>query len=66
MSNGNQHDPYTPLALVLGGALGRMKGRGNEHIAGNRKPAVNLLLNIAEMADVPVEKIGPSTGKLDL
>jgi len=45
---------------------GSMKGRGNEHVAGNRKPAVNLLLTIAEMADVPLEKIGPSTGKLEL
>ena len=43
-----------------------MKGRGNEHVAVNHKPAVNLLLNLAEMADVLLDKIGPSTGKLDL
>jgi hypothetical protein len=66
MSNGNQHDRFTPPALVVGGALGRMKGRGNEHIVANRVPAVNLLLNLAEMADVPLDKIGPSTGKLNL
>ncbi len=66
MSNGNAHDRYTPPALVLGGAVGHMKGRGNEHIAVSHKPAVNLLLNLAEMAEVPLDKIGPSTGKLDL
>ena len=56
MSNGNQHDRNTPPAVLVGGANGRMKG--NNHVAANRAPAVNLLLNIAEMADVRVEKIG--------
>jgi hypothetical protein len=64
MSNGNQHDRNTPPAVLVGGANGRMKG--NNHVAANRAPAVNLLLNIAEMADVRVEKIGSSTGRLDL
>jgi len=64
MSNGNQHDRNTPPAVLVGGANGRMNG--NNHVAANRAPAVNLLLNIAEMADVRVEKIGSSTGRLDL
>jgi hypothetical protein len=64
MSNGNQHDRNTPPAVLVGGANGRMKG--NNHVAANRAPAVNLLLNIAEMADVRVEKIGSSTGRLNL
>jgi hypothetical protein len=50
--------------VLVGGANGRMKG--NNHVAANRAPAVNLLLDIAEMADVRVEKIGSSTGRLDL
>jgi len=64
MSNGNQHDRNTPPAVLVGGANGRMDG--NRHVFANRAPAVNLLMNIAEMADVPVEKIGNSSGKIDL
>ena len=66
MSNGNLHDRYTPAAVAVGGAAGGMKGRGNEHVVINRQPAANLLLNIAEIAGVAGEKIGPSTGKLEL
>jgi len=43
-----------------------MQGHGNQHVAANGAPAVNLLLNIAEMADVAVEKIGSSTGRIDI
>jgi hypothetical protein len=59
-------DKYTPPAIVIGGATGKMKGHGNQHVAANRAPTANLLLNIAEMADIAVEKIGPSTGRLSL
>jgi hypothetical protein len=64
MSNGNQHDRNTPPAVIVGGAAGRMQGHGNQHVAANRAPAVNLLVSIAELANVPVEKIGSSTGKI--
>ncbi len=64
MSNGNQHDRNTPPAVVLGGIAGGMKGHGNQHIFANRAPTVNLLLSMAELAGVPVEKIGNSTGKV--
>jgi hypothetical protein len=64
MSNGNQHDRNTPPAILIGGANGRLKG--NNHVAANRAPAANLLINIAEIADVRMEKIGPSNGRLDL
>jgi hypothetical protein len=66
MSNGNLHDRYNPPAVVLGGAAGAMRGKGNQHIATERAPSVNLLLNVAELAGVPIEKIGPSTGRLDI
>jgi hypothetical protein len=65
-SNGNAHDRYNPPAVVLGGASGRMKGHGNQHLFADKAPSVNLLLNIAELADVQVEKIGSSTGRLDI
>jgi hypothetical protein len=32
----------------------------------NRAPAANLLLNLAEMADVRLDHIGPSTGSFDI
>ena len=64
MSNGNAHDRFTPPAVLVGGANGRLSG--NRHVVVDRTPAVNLLLNIAEMADVPVEKIGNSMGRVDL
>jgi hypothetical protein len=66
MSNGNQHDRYTPPAVVVGGAAGGMKGRANTHYKVDHKPTVNFLLNLAEMANIPVEKIGSSTGKLEM
>jgi hypothetical protein len=66
MSNGNAHDRNSPPAIILGGANGRMQGLGNQHNAANKAPSVNLLLSIAEIADVPVEKIGSSTGKIAL
>jgi hypothetical protein len=63
MSNGNQHDRFTPPAVALGGANGHLKG--NRHVAvADRAPAANFLINLAEIAEVEVEKIGPSTGKL--
>ncbi len=62
MSNGNQHDRFNPAAVAIGGANGRLQG--NRHIAvPDRQPAANFLLNLAEIAGVDVEKIGPSTGK---
>jgi hypothetical protein len=65
MSNGNQHDRYNPPALIVGGANGRL--RGNRHVAvANGAPAANLLLNLAEMADVRLDHIGPSTGSFDI
>jgi hypothetical protein len=66
MSNGNAHDRFNPPAVVLGGANGAMRARGNQHVVANRAPAVNLLVSLAELADVRLEKIGPSTGKLPL
>jgi hypothetical protein len=63
MSNGNQHDRNTPPAVALGGANGRL--RGNRHIAvEDREPAANFLLNLADIAGVEVESIGPSTGRI--
>ena len=66
MSNGNAHDRNSPPTIIVGGANGRMQGKGNNHIQVNRTPSVNLLLSVAELADVRVEKIGNSEGKIAL
>jgi hypothetical protein len=65
MSNGNAHDRKNPPAVLVGGANGRMKG--NQHIAVQKEePTANLLVAIGDLANVEVEKIGPSTGRLTL
>ena len=65
MSDGNQHN-HTDLPIILaGGASGRLKG--GRHIRNPKKtPMANLLLAILEKMQVPVEKFGDSTGKVDI
>jgi len=67
MSNGNEHDRNSPPAIVVGGAHGRL--RGNQHIKADKaseEPTANVLLGMAELAGVDIDRIGPSTGKIDL
>jgi hypothetical protein len=65
MSNGNQHI-HTNLPIVLvGGASGRVKG--NKHVrVKDTTPLSNLMLTIMDVAGVPTEKYGESTGRVDL
>ena len=66
LSDGNLH-LYTslPLLLVAGAASGI---KGGQHIRyPNRTPMTNLLLTMLDKANVPrLEKLGDSTGRLDL
>jgi hypothetical protein len=64
MSNGNQHDRSNPPAVLVGGAHGRMKG--NRHVVTKEEPTANLLLAIAHMAGAEIEKLGASTGRMDI
>jgi hypothetical protein len=48
----------------VGGAHGRLKG--NRHIDAQEQPTANLLLGIAQLAGVEMEKMGPSTGRMEL
>jgi hypothetical protein len=64
MSNGNAHDRSNPPALLVGGAHGRMKG--NRHLMAKEQPTANLLLAIAHIAGIEIDKMGPSTARLDL
>jgi hypothetical protein len=53
------------LLLVAGGVKGI---KGGQHVRyANRTPMANLLLTMLDKADVPpVEKLGDSTGRLEL
>jgi len=64
MSNGNQHDRNSPPAVIVGGANGALKG--NRHIIAKDVPTANLLAGIAHISGVDIEKIGPSTGRIEL
>lgn len=65
MSTGNRHD-YISLPLVVAGSgAGTLKpGRHLAHPNGT--PHGNLLLTLGQKAGVPIEKIGISTGTVDL
>jgi len=66
LSDANLH-LYTDLSLLLvaGGVAGI---KGGQHVRyPNRTPMANLLLTMLDKADVPrMEKLGDSTGRLDL
>ncbi len=65
MGNGNAHQKFDPPTVTVGGANG--KWMGNKHIVANKgASACNLLLNLAEVYDIELDKIGPSSGKLNV
>ncbi len=65
MSDGNQHN-HTDLPIILaGGASGRLKG--GRHIRNPKKtPMANLLLAMLDTMQVPTEKFGDSTGRVEI
>ena len=65
MSNGNVHSHDILPAVVAGGAAGRLGG--NRHIkVPLMTPFSNLLVAMLEKAGVPTDRLGDSTGRLDL
>jgi hypothetical protein len=65
LSDGNQHN-HTDLPVILaGGASGRLKG--GRHIRNPKKtPMANLLLAMLDKMQVPAEKFGDSTGRVEI
>jgi uncharacterized protein DUF1552 len=65
MSDGNQHN-HTDLPIVLAGAAsGRLKG--GRHLRHPRNtPMANLLIAMLDTLDIPTEKFGDSSGKIEL
>jgi hypothetical protein len=61
MSNSNAHDHYPLPVMVIGGGRGKLKG-GQHIMAEEHTPMTNLLVTLLNKTDVPVEKLGDSTG----
>ena len=65
ISNSTRHWGDNLPLLVMGGGAGRLKG--GRHLTYSDKPTMaNLLVTLMDKMDVPVERIGGSTGKLPL
>ena len=65
ISNSTRHSGDDLPLLVVGGGAGRLKG--GRHLAYSDKPPMaNLLVTLMDKLDVPVERIGGSTGRLPL
>lgn len=63
MSNSNAHNQFPLPTAILGRGGGRL--RGGQHIQfAERTPLANLLLTMLQRADVPIEKVGDSTGTI--
>ena len=64
MGDGNQHAFHDIPTLVLGKGAGRV--RSGRHIRRQDVPMTNLLLSVLDTVGVPVEKLGDSTGKMEI
>jgi hypothetical protein len=63
MSNSNAHDHYPLPNIVVGGGRGKLKG-GQHILCAEHTPMTNLLVTMLDKADVPVETLGDSTGRI--
>ena len=65
ISNSNAHSGENLPQMLVGGGAGKLKG--GRHIKYANKPSqANLLMTIMDKMEYPVEKVGGSTGKLDI
>ena len=65
ISNSTRHSGINLPVLVMGGGAGRLKG--GQHLTYSDRPSMaNLLVTLMDKFDVPVEKIGGSTGALPI
>ena len=65
ISNSTQHSGDNLPLLLAGGGAGRLKGGRHLKFSG-KPPMANLLVALMDKLDVPVERLGGSTGKLSL
>jgi hypothetical protein len=63
MSSSNLHNHFPLPTVVAGGAAGRIKG--NRHIRyADHTPMTNLLVTMLNKLDIPMDRVGDSTGML--
>ena len=65
ISNSTRHAGENLPLLLVGGGAGRLKGGRHISYAGE-PPMANLLVTLMDKLDVPVERLGGSTGELPL
>jgi hypothetical protein len=65
ISNSNAHSGDNLPILVVGGGGGTLKG-GRHLIYTDKPPMANLLVTLMDKLDVPVERLGGSTGPLQI
>jgi uncharacterized coiled-coil protein SlyX len=65
ISNSDKHAGDNLPILLVGGGAGRLKG-GRHLKYDNKTPLANLLVTLMDKLDVPIDKIGGSTGKLPI
>jgi len=64
MGDGNVHAFHDIPTMVLGGGAGRM--RTGRHVRHQDVPMTNLLVSVLDKVGVQVEKLGDSTGRIEL
>jgi Protein of unknown function (DUF1552) len=65
ISNSTRHSGDNLPLMLVGGGAGRLKG--GRHLAyADKPPMANLLVTLMDKLDVPVERIGGSTGRLPI
>jgi Protein of unknown function (DUF1552) len=65
LSNPNLHAHYDLPLAVVGGGAGQLRG-GRHLVYRSETPMTNLLLSMLDKVGVPMEKLGDSTGRLEL
>ena len=65
ISNSTRHSGENLPLLLVGGGAGRLKG-GRHLVYTDQPPMANLLVTLMDKLDVPVERLGGSTGELPL
>ena len=65
ISNSTRHSPINLPVMVVGGGNGRL--RGGRHLSYSDSPKMaNLLVTLLDKLDVPMDKVGGSTGPLPI
>ena len=64
MSDSNTHDPRNIPVMLVGGPNQGLKG--GRHLKYNGDSSANLLVAVVDKLGLPIDKVGVSTGKLDI